>query len=93
MSEGGTDLRICTSRDSHQESAFEGGRGTKRKLEISIEAQDGSENKRIERTSAPKRRRRSREGLVGKVKKNISDIFQCKYPAVKNIERMLNLLV
>ena len=78
MSEGGTDLRLFTSRDPYQENAFGIGRGTKRKHEVSQEFQENLESQRIEKPSAPKRRRRSKEGIVGKVKKSISGVFQCK---------------
>ena len=74
MTEGGTDLRILTSRDTNNISPEI--RGTKRKLEIS---QVIEENQRIERPSAPKRRRRSKDGVVGIVKKSISRVYECKF--------------
>ena len=79
MTEGGTDLRILTTRDPN-DNAIGSFRGTKRKLEISVseEIQVERELQRIERPSAPKRRRRSKEGVVGKVKRNISSVYQCK---------------
>ena len=74
MTEGGTDLRILTSRESTEISPDI--RGTKRKLEIS---QNIEENQRIERPSAPKRRRHSKDGVVGIVKKSISRVYECKF--------------
>ena len=79
MTEGGTDLRILTTREPN-DNTIGSARGTKRKLEISVseEIQVEKESQRIERPSAPKRRRRSKEGVVGKVKRSISSVYQCK---------------
>ena len=78
MTEGGTDLRILTSRVL-SESPTGTARGTKRKLEIPEEIkEDNEELQRIEQPSAPKRSRRSKEGVVHKVKKTISGFFHCK---------------
>ena len=73
MTEGGTDLRILTSRDTNISPEI---RGTKRKLEIS---QTIEENQRIERPSAPKRRRRSKDGVVGILKTSITRVYECKF--------------
>ena len=79
MTEGGTDLRILTTREP-TDNTTGSLRGTKRKLEISTseEIQVEKESQRIARPSAPKRRRQSKEGVVGKVKKSISSVYQCK---------------
>ena len=77
MTEGGTDLRILTSREPN-ENLIGSVRGTKRKLDTSENVQIEKELQRIERPSAPKRRRRSKEGVVGKVRKGLSSIYQCK---------------
>ena len=79
MTESGTDLRTFSSRESN-ENAFEIERGLKRKLETSQDNQaDLEELQRTEKPSAPKRRRRSKEGAIGKAKKSISSLLQRKF--------------
>ena len=83
MSEGGTDLRTFVSREFNQDTAYGVERGTKRKLDVlsyqEVQGSNLESEERIETPSAPKRRRHSKEGLVGKVKKGVFGIFQCEY--------------
>ena len=82
MTEGGTDLRILTSRTSNE--ILSDVRGTKRKLEVNENIEDNVETQRIERPSAPKRRRHSNDGVVGVVKKNLNRVYECKLKSKEN---------
>jgi hypothetical protein len=76
MPECVADLRISASSESN-DAPLDIGRGIKRKLDNSQEDQEKSqESERIENPSAPKRRRRSKEGIVYKAKSSISSLFQ-----------------
>ena len=83
MSESGTDLRTFVSREINQDIVYGVERGTKRKLDdLSYQEAQGENletEERIETPSAPKRRRHSKEGLVGKVKRSVVGVFQCEY--------------
>ena len=83
MSESGTDLRTFVSREINQDIVYGVERGTKRKLDdLSYQEVQGDNletEERIETPSAPKRRRHSKEGLVGKVRRSVVGVFQCEY--------------
>ena len=93
MPECVADLRISASSESN-DAPLDIGRGIKRKLDNSQEDQEKSQEfERIENPSAPKRRRRSKEGIVYKAKSSISSLFQSKYPKeVLAIEIVINFL-
>ena len=93
MPECVADLRISASSESN-DAPLDIGRGIKRKLDNSQEDQEKSQEfERIENPSAPKRRRRSKEGIVYKAKSSISSLFQSKYPKERlAIEIVINFL-
>ena len=82
MTECVADLRISASSESN-DAPLDTGRGIKRKLDKSREYQgESQQSERIENPSAPKRRRRSKEGIVNKAKSSISTLLQSKYKAL-----------
>ena len=83
MTEGGTDLRILKPKDSNEISTDV--RGTKRKLDITRDIGEDVEIQRFEHPSAPKRRRHSKDGVVGTVKKSITRVYECKFQIPKKI--------
>ena len=84
MPECVADLRVSASSESN-DAPLDIGRGIKRKLDNSQEDQEKSQEfERIENPSAPKRRRRSKEGIVYKAKSSISSLFQSKYKSLRD---------
>ena len=82
MPECVADLRISASSESN-DAPLDIGRGIKRKLDNSQEDQEKSQElERIENPSAPKRRRRSKEGIVYKAKSSINSLLQSKYKSL-----------
>ena len=91
MTEGGTDLRILKPKDSNEISTDV--RGTKRKLDITRDIGEDVEIQRFEHPSAPKRRRHSKDGVVGTVKKSITRVYECKFQIPKKSSSKYDLSI